>query len=154
MPKKLVFGLVAFLLITVASVGYLATRPDKQIESDPQPTPATTDADPNSNQAAASGKYANYNASELAAASGDVYLFFHAPWCPQCRSIENGIVSEGVPEGVTILKTDYDSNQALRQKYGITIQTTFVKVTKGGDFISKYVAYDEPTFDSVKENFF
>ena len=53
---------------------------------------------------------------------------------------------------MTVLKVDYDSNQALRQKYGVTLQTTFVEVDKDGNEIEKYVAYNEPTFDSVKAN--
>lgn len=100
-----------------------------------------------------SGAYINYSEQAVKEARGQKVLFFHAPWCPQCRSIESGIESQGVPEGFTIIKVDYDTNQALRQKYGITLQTTFVKINDQGEFISKYVAYDEPTFDAVKRNY-
>jgi len=57
-----------------------------------------------------------------------------------------------VPDGVTIFKTDYDSNQALRQKYGVTIQTTLVKIDDDGKLVKKYVAYDEPTLESLTKN--
>lgn len=155
MPKKVVFGIVSFVLVALASVGYLVTRPDE-----PRDLPSQSSAGDSSQKSDSAlptetnGKYDAFSQDKLAAADGDVYLFFHASWCPQCRSIESGIESQGVPSGITILKVDYDSNQALRQKYGVTIQTTFVKVTQDGEFISRYVAYDEPTFEAVKENFF
>jgi thiol-disulfide isomerase/thioredoxin len=99
------------------------------------------------------GDYVEYSDSAVANAEGEIFLFFHAPWCSQCRSIESGIISDGVPEGVTVIKVDYDSNQKLRQKYGVTLQTTFVKVTKSGEFVSKFVAYDDPYFSSVVQNY-
>ncbi len=58
-----------------------------------------------------------------------------------------------MPDGFTIIKVDYDSNQDLRQKYGVTLQTTFVKVDADGNGTGKYVAYEEPTFEAVKRNF-
>ena len=98
------------------------------------------------------GVYEEYQEGLVASTDGVKVLFFHAPWCPQCRMIEADIEKQGVPNGVTVLKVDYDSNQALRQKYGVTLQTTFVEVDKDGNEIEKYVAYNEPTFDSVKAN--
>jgi thiol-disulfide isomerase/thioredoxin len=100
------------------------------------------------------GQYTEYDKAKLASSEGENYLFFHAPWCPQCRAIENSINAGGhIPDNVTIYKVDYDSNQELRKQYGVTLQTTFVKVDNQGSFIDKYVAYDEPTIDSVVENF-
>lgn len=104
------------------------------------PTP-TTDAAP--------GSYVDYSAEALAAATGERVLFFHAPWCPQCRALEADILAQGVPDGVTILKVDYDSNQALRQEYGVTIQTTVVLLDDQGAGAASFVAYDDPTLDSA-----
>jgi hypothetical protein len=64
-------------------------------------------------------------------------------------ALEEDIEANGVPDGVTIFKVDYDSNQDLRQEYGVTIQTTMVKVDDNGDEIESYVAYEDPTLDSV-----
>lgn len=64
--------------------------------------------------------------------------------------IEGDIKSQGVPDNVTVLKIDYDSNQELRKKYGVSLQTTFVKVDSTGNELKKYVAYNEPNFTSVK----
>ena len=80
-------------------------------------------------------------------------LFFHAPWCPQCRQIDAEIKAQtNLPADTTIIKVDYDSHQSLRQKYGVTLQTTFVKVDDNGDSLQKYVAYNEPTYEAVKQN--
>ena len=100
----------------------------------------------------AQGSYVDYSGDVIAQTAGTKLLFFHAPWCPQCRALEADIKAKGVPEGVTIIKVDYDSNQSLRQKYGVTIQTTLVKVDDSGKLIEKYVAYDEPTLQAIKEN--
>ena len=100
----------------------------------------------------AQGSYVDYSGDVIAQTAGTKILFFHAPWCPQCRALETDIKAKGVPDSVTIVKADYDSNQSLRQKYGVTIQTTLVKVDDSGKLIEKYVAYDEPTLQAIKEN--
>lgn len=98
------------------------------------------------------GKYVDYTANVIAQTQGTKLLFFHAPWCPQCRDLESDIKNNNVPDGVTIIKVDYDTNQALRQKYGVTIQTTVVRVSDSGELQEKYVAYDEPTLAAVVKN--
>ena len=95
------------------------------------------------------GAYIDYTDSAIAQAPGTKLLFFHAPWCPQCRDLDADIKNSGVPKGVVIIKVDYDSNQALRKKYGVTIQTTLVRVDDQGNLVEKYVAYDEPTVAAV-----
>lgn len=98
------------------------------------------------------GEYKDYAESEFSSTNGTRLLFFHAPWCPQCRSLETSIKSSQIPAGVTIFKVDYDSSQSLRQKYGVTIQTTVVRVDEQGNLVKKYVAYDDPSFANVAEN--
>ena len=100
----------------------------------------------------AKGTYVDYSNDAISKGNNTRLLFFHAPWCPQCRMIEGDIVRDGVPNDVTVIKIDYDSNQALRQQYGVTLQTTFVKVDASGNSIEKFVAYSDPTFANVKEN--
>ena len=101
------------------------------------------------NAAAQPGQYLDYSPELVASTPGDKLLFFHAPWCSQCVALEDDIEASGVPDGVTIFKVDYDSNQDLRQEYGVTIQTTLVKVDDNGDLIDSYVAYEDPTLDNV-----
>jgi thioredoxin 1 len=87
------------------------------------------------------GSYEAYSAEKIMMAeTGDVVLFFHASWCPSCRSLNSSIegsVAE-IPDGVTILKTDYDKETELKKKYGVTTQHTLVQVDKDGNLIKKW----------------
>lgn len=94
------------------------------------------------------GAYVEYSDAALAAAEGTRVLFFHAPWCPQCRALEEDIEANGVPDGVTILKVDYDSQQDLRQRYDVRLQTTLVALDDAGEGAGLFVAYDDPTLNA------
>lgn len=107
--------------------------------------------DPSASQPA-SGSYVDYREGVIENTAGQKILFFHAPWCSQCRALEASIQKGPVPEGVTIIKVDYDSMQELRQKYGVTLQTTLVKVDDNGQLVEKYVAYSKPSLDALIEN--
>lgn len=88
-----------------------------------------------------SGEYVDYNPSLLARAQdGDVVLFFHAGWCPTCKTLDAAIKSEmsSIPSDLTILKVDYDSETELKKKYGITYQHTLVQVDAQGNQITKW----------------
>lgn len=99
------------------------------------------------------GEYISYTESLLTDATiGTKVLFFYAPWCPQCRELDASIKAGEIPAGVTIIKVDYDSNQSLRSRYGVTIQTSLVKIDDNGELVKKYVAYDEPSLQSLVEN--
>ena len=92
------------------------------------------------------GTYEIYTPEKLAqATNGDVVLFFHASWCPTCRAAEASINETGVPDGLTILKLDYDRELELRQKYGVTVQHTFVQVDENGDLIKKWTGSPSAT---------
>lgn len=85
------------------------------------------------------GSYEAYAPEKLARADrGDVVLFFHASWCPTCRAADKNITESGVPAGITILKANYDTETALRKKYGITSQHTFVQVDSEGNLLKKW----------------
>lgn len=87
------------------------------------------------------GSYEEYSADKvMRAANGDVVLFFHASWCPSCRGLNTGIESslESIPEGLTILKADYDKETELKKKYGVTYQHTLVQVDKDGNMLKKW----------------
>jgi len=87
------------------------------------------------------GSYESYSPEKIVRAStGDVVLFFHAGWCPSCRGLSSDIESKetSIPNGVSILKLDYDTETALKQKYGVTTQHTLVQVDKDGNLIKKW----------------
>ena len=67
-------------------------------------------------------------------------LFFHAVWCPTCKIANEEFNSnlERIPEGVALIKTDYDKETELKKKYNITYQHTFVLVDDEGNEIKKW----------------
>lgn len=157
MKKTTAISIAIVTLIVIALVFTLIAKkvdaPASHTDQD-QSSQAESDAKQEGTKQTSSGQYMDYGQVKLASSKTENYLFFHAPWCPQCRSIETSINEGGeIPENTTIYKVDYDSNQDLRKKYGVTLQTTFVKVDSQGNFIDKYVAYDQPTIRSVVENF-
>lgn len=76
--------------------------------------------------------------------------FFHASWCPNCQAIDKTLTQDdsNIPAGVTIIKTDFDKETDLRQKYGVTLQYTFVEVDKDGNELKQWSA---PTINDVYE---
>jgi thioredoxin 1 len=85
----------------------------------------------------AEGTYTAYNANALAKADqSPTVIFFHASWCPTCKAAEGDInanLEQLKKSGVQILKTDFDTSTELRKKYGVTSQSTFVKVDSKGN---------------------
>lgn len=159
MKRTIVAWLGVILLVALLGAAYFywqnSMSADRQNEASLKKEQNTGSQSSSRTAEAASkqpGVFIDYAEGTVASTDGVRVLFFHAPWCPQCRMIEEDIKTDGVPDGVTILKVDYDSNQELRQKYGVTLQTTFVEVDENGNEIEKFVAYNEPTFDSVKTN--
>lgn len=150
-------GGITYLLNSSAdnsAVKEMAAQPRQRNSQTPASSTTTTNQMPTDSTSVDSepGVYKDYDAAVIAETSGTKLLFFHASWCPQCRALEADIKQQGVPTGVAIIKVDYDSNQSLRQKYGVTLQTTIVRVDDQGNLVEKYVSYDEPTLDAVKRN--
>ena len=90
-----------------------------------------------------SGEYLDYSPETLKSELAEghkVVLFFHAPWCPFCKAADAAFRAklDQIPANVVVLKTDYDSNTALKQKYGVTYQHTFVQVDNSGKLIKKW----------------
>lgn len=155
MNKKLVV-IVALIVIAVCSgFAYLLSQdkntenPTVAQEGDNKPQ-TTSSAEKQTTEGA--GTYKEYSEDTFAATSGTKILFFYASWCPQCHQLESDIKEGKIPDGVTIFKVDYDTNQKLRQKYGITLQTTLVKVDDNGNEIKKFVAYDDPSLNALVRN--
>ncbi|MEO5948891.1 MAG: thioredoxin family protein [Candidatus Saccharimonas sp.] len=153
MNKKVLTIIIGIMLLMLGAFSYVLLKPAKDssggatVNSSADSSSADTPTTAPTNEP---GTYVDYSTQAVRDAGGIKLLFFHAPWCPQCREIEASIRKDGVPSGVTVFKVDYDSNQALRQQYGVTLQTTFVKIDGQGNKIASYVAYEEPRFSSVE----
>lgn len=106
--------------------------------SSPPPTPAPTLAE-EKKQMMRPGSYEAYEPAKLAyAENGTVVLFFHAAWCPTCRAAESNFRAVSFPDGLTMLKIDYDTATDLKRQYGITYQHTYVQVDTQGNLIKKW----------------
>lgn len=155
MNRKILIAIVIIVAVIAAGLAYVALNKDTSAPANNNETQDTTSTVPERENAspgntAIAGAYVDYSPEKVANASGEKILFFHAPWCPQCRAAEKSIKEANLPDNLTIFKVDYDTNQALRQQYGVTLQTTFVKIDDKGNKVESFVAYDEPTFDAVK----
>jgi thiol-disulfide isomerase/thioredoxin len=150
MNKKLLLGLSLLTLI----VGAVFLIGQKQEVTSPEVVterPTAANICPPSNKATTStqgispGSYvtlSEYKKDCAKFSNTNIVYFFHATWCPTCQGIEKEITADmaRIPVGVTIVKTDYDTEKDLKAKYGVTVQTTFVQIDKNGDKIAKYTA--------------
>jgi thiol-disulfide isomerase/thioredoxin len=97
-----------------------------------------------------SGTYQAFSADKLVLANdGNVVLFFRASWCPSCKAVDADIKSNltDIPSDLTILDVNYDTETALKQKYGVTYQHTFVQVDAEGNQIAKWSG--SPTLSDI-----
>ena len=117
--KKLMIGLAGLLAVSMVAFAQ-TTKTDAMVKS---------------------SSYVDYVAKDFQAnTTSKRVLFFAAAWCPTCRGADaefKAKLSE-IPKDVVIYKTDYDSETALKQKYGITHQHTFVYVNAKAEAIKKW----------------
>jgi thiol-disulfide isomerase/thioredoxin len=120
-------------------------------EPAPTPTPEPTDATP----APAPGSYitlAEYEADKAAYDAGDVVLFFNASWCSTCKIARDNLTADpaAIPEGLTIVTVDFDEATELKQRYGVTLQHTFVQIDAEGTELAKWSG--STTAEEIAEN--
>lgn len=161
---KKTYLLVGALVVAIAGAGYYVYNKNTETKNKEIHTSSTAKNSENASKSDAAnntaeaekpgalnpGTYTDYTEEKLASTEGTKLLFFHASWCPQCRELDESIKTSPLPKNTTIFKVDYDSNQALRQRYDVTIQTTVVKLDDSGNKVASYVAYEAPTFANVK----
>jgi peptide methionine sulfoxide reductase msrA/msrB len=83
--------------------------------------------------------YTDYDQTTLSSLSWDIVLFFHADRCPACIAAEKSFLASGIPDGLTILKVDFDTATELRKKYTVLSQTSFVLIQPDGTMIKRWV---------------
>ncbi len=84
--------------------------------------------------------YSDYTAKQDNYKDYKVVLYFHAPWCPTCQALDKNINANlvAIPAKTVIVKTDYDSSNDLKKKYGVTYQHTMVQIDSSGNKIKKW----------------
>jgi len=153
MPRRsLALVGAAVAVATMAACGTAPTAPSTTAGAGPATTsPATVDPTSAAQgstkpkptaQSLIDGSYIDYDDysadPSVFAEGGNVVLFFHASWCPTCQAAEANLTSQPVPDGLTVVKTDFDTMTELRQKYGVTVQHTFVQIDAGGAQLAKW----------------
>ena len=97
----------------------------------------------NNNQEKLNGEYIDYSETVLNQKLSEgkkVVLFFHAAWCPTCKSADRNIrnAQNAIPQDVTLLKVNYDKEKVLKSKYGVAYQHTFVQIARDKSAITKF----------------
>lgn len=132
---------VVIALVVVAG-GYVLSRVGKQNDgSENVKSTAQRQASNNAGGAVLAGSYESYDAAKLAKAKdGNVVLFFHANWCPTCKALDRDLEAQAnnIPANLTVLQIDYDTATELKQKYGITSQSTFIQVDEIGRELKRW----------------
>ena len=119
----------------------------KKAKAAKKKTNVVLNTDPAGTAMMVKGSYIAYDPAKIVnAAHGKVVLDFSASWCPICQEADKNFKASATPEGLTLLKVDYDNSTDLKRKYGVTIQHTFVQVDKDGNLLKKWsgtVTYNE-----------
>ena len=126
----------------VADEGEVMMKND-DIKTDSMTKTDETSAMEKSDTMVKAGTYEAYAPAKVtlhASLGHNVVLFFRASWCPTCRAVDRDIRANlsKIPTDLAILDVDYDNSTALKQKYGVTYQHTFVQVDKDGNLIKKW----------------
>ncbi|MBI4129785.1 thioredoxin family protein [Candidatus Roizmanbacteria bacterium] len=90
-----------------------------------------------------SDHYVAYSEEALAQAQekGRAVLYFWASWCPTCRVLDAELKERGdeLPDDVTILQVNFDTEKDLKRRYGITQQHTLVQIDNEGNEVTKWI---------------
>ncbi|HWU19447.1 MAG TPA: thioredoxin family protein [Devosia sp.] len=122
-----------FVFIAIAAI--LALMPIASMAQD-APAPATE-------QAAARATVLDFQSEaqvNALAAEGKTVVFFYASWCPNCRATVaelNARWAEVNPD-LTLVIADYDKEAALKGKFGVTYQDTFVLLDNAGNGVKSW----------------
>lgn len=85
---------------------------------------------------------ADYEANMDKYKGAKIVHFFHADWCSVCVGLDAELKAgvAQLPENTIVIKTDYDTQSRLKQRYGVTTQTTFVQIDDNRDAVKKWTA--------------
>ena len=77
--------------------------------------------------------------AEAYAENAPAVLFFYADWCPTCKAAIKEFRSMAGDFGdIALYVVNYDTSAALKKRYGVTYQHTFVQVDTHGDSIAMW----------------
>lgn len=115
MPRRrLILATLATALLTVTGLGVAPLAPAQAEEATAQKATVV--------------EYAGEADLAARAAKGKTVVFFFASWCPNCRATVTELNARwgDVSPGLTLVIADYDKETALKKRFGVTYQDTFV----------------------------
>lgn len=132
--RKLSIVLVGILLCTASISGCGANFTDGV--NIPMPTETSSAGTP---------RYVTY---DTFSADPDAYagtrhvLFFTADWCAECLATDVAYRKDPslIPKDVTLIRTDFELYENIRQLYEVTMQHTFVQIDDNGEMIKRWPA--------------
>lgn len=138
--KKIIIGIIALLILSSGVLIFTSGNEDVSTSTNTTEDVATQPVEKNDlNNTQADGSYIEYSDTSFADKKDtNRVLFFHASWCSVCNFYESEIEQNGVPANVTIFKIDYDTAAELKEKYDVTVQSTFIQVDQNGDELQSW----------------
>lgn len=153
MIKSLLFACTIFAIAAISNPLPTPAMGNKQEEpalTATKPSDARTQEVGNSMMAAVDPAKAVFDLSGLApgvlpfsseadaqalASRKKVIYFFAASWCPPCRDTYRDLKANAgnIPDDLVIVVVDYDKSGALKTRYGVTYQHTFILIGPGGE---------------------
>lgn len=85
--------------------------------------------------------YTQQNVEAAIASQKKVVLFFYAPWCGTCSTLDDELQkeSEQLNDNLTVLRVRYDTDTYMKRKYGVITQHTLVLVDEEQQAIRTWV---------------
>ncbi|MEX0668558.1 MAG: thioredoxin family protein [Candidatus Saccharimonadales bacterium] len=144
--KLLYIAIAAVIIVITAAFLLLDTNNGSGEDMAPEQTTTNNQQeaseDLNASEQVSTGRYTDYSAEALAAMDDDevAVVFFKAEWCITCHSLDQDIITNQVdiPEDVTILKADFDTETELKREYDVRMQHTLVQVDSHGNLIKSW----------------
>lgn len=145
--------LIVLIVIVLAVIGFILFRsPEAEAPTAGDAVGGTEAVEEaaDGDMSAGAGSYEPYDAETFVLADKSTrVLFFRAGWCPTCRTLDGDIRAnlDKIPENITIIDVNYDTETALKQRYGVTYQHTLVQVDAAGNTLAKWSG--SPTLASL-----
>lgn len=139
-----------FIALLALSTSACASTSDSTLTSQPLEQSSQPEAQPEApsdpeGEATPTGagayiSLADYEASKDSYATSKVVLFFNATWCSTCKRARNNLEADlsAIPSDLAIVLVDFDSETALKRRYGVTVQHTFVQIDADGNALAKW----------------
>ena len=148
----LISGLLILSAILVACSTANAPAPaeqtamsDSTVPSNQTPTAAITTPEQVSNPVAANN-VEDYSDAKFNSLKGKspVAIFFHASWDPISRLMDTNLSTKGdkLPQGITVLKADFDKETKLEKEYNVAQQATWIIFDKSGKEVARNPGVD------------